>query len=127
MPRSRSEPFLLMGYGDNSTIGLATVTTFDRAERIRRAVKGLAVVWGAALVSIFIPVAHFLLVPGFALVGVFVFTKRTRTREETESIHGTCPDCGHEQDFDSAGGWHPPHHVTCKHCYRLLTAMMRQP
>ncbi len=122
MPRSRSEPFLLTGYGDNSTAGVATVTTFDRAERIRRAVKGLAVAWGAALVSIFSPVAHFLLVPGFALAGVFVFTKRIRTGEVTESIHGTCPNCGHEQDFDSSSDWRLPMHLTCANCSRLLTA-----
>ncbi len=123
MPRSRSELLLLTGYGDNSTTGVATVTTFDRAERIGRAAKGLAVAWGAALVSIFIPVAHFLLVPGFALVGVFVFAKRTRTREVTESIHGTCPHCGEEQDFDSSSLWHlGPMHLTCANCSRLLTA-----
>ncbi len=122
MPRSRSEPFLLTGYGGDSTPGVATVTTFDRAEGIRRAVKGLAVAWGAAVVSIFIPVAHFLLVPGFALAGVFVFTKRIRMREVAESIHGTCPNCGHEQDFNPSGDWHLPMHLTCANCSRLLTA-----
>ena len=122
MPRSRTEPFLLTGYDDNCTTGVATVTTFDRAERIRRAVKGLTVAWGAALVSIFIPVAHFLLVPGFALAGVFVFAKRTRAGDVTESIHGTCPHCGHEQDFDSSSHWHLPMHLTCANCSRLLTA-----
>ena len=122
MPGSRSEPFLLTGYGDNWTTGVATVTSFDRAERIGRAVKGLAVAWGAALVSMFIPVAHFLLVPGFVLAGVFVFTKRARTREVTESIHGICPDCGHEQDFDSSSDWHLPMQLTCANCSRLLTA-----
>ncbi len=122
MPGSRSEPFLLTGYGKNSTTGVATVTTFERAERFRRAVKGLAVAWGAALVSFFIPIAHLLLVPGFVLTGVFVFTKRTRARDVTESIHGTCPNCGHEQDFDSSSDWHLPRHLTCANCSRLLTA-----
>jgi uncharacterized protein involved in cysteine biosynthesis len=47
--------------------------------------KGLALAWGAAAVSVFIPVAHFLLVPGFAVAGVVIFVKRMRDREATRA------------------------------------------
>jgi len=119
---SRIEPFLLDGYGENSTRGTATVTSFHRADRLARAGKGLALAWGAALAGAFIPVAHFLLVPGFAVVGVVIFVKRIRDREATRAVHGTCPDCGHEQDFDFSESWRPPGHLDCGNCGRLLRA-----
>ncbi len=114
--------FLLAGYGETTTQGVAQVVTFDRRQRLARAGKGLGVLWGAGLVSVFIPVAHFLLVPGFALAGVVVFARRMRVAEVTHSIHGRCPDCGLEQDFGSAGRWKPPVTVACRGCSRRLTA-----
>jgi hypothetical protein len=82
----------------------------------------VAVAWAAAVVSVFIPVAHFLFVPGLALAGIVIFIKRIQARETAESIHGICADCGHEQDFDFSGPWHPPGHLSCGHCGRLLRA-----
>ncbi len=122
MPQTRIEEFVLTGYGDTTTSGEATVLQFDRAERIARAGKGLAMAWGAALVSVFIPVAHFLLVPGFFLAGLVVFGKRMRRRAVVDTVRGACPDCKHEQAFDTSTGWHLPMHLTCANCHRLLTA-----
>ncbi len=122
MPQSRTEKFVLTGYGDSTTAGEATVVHFDRAERMARAGKGLAMAWGAALVSLFIPVAHFLLVPGFFLAGLVVFAKRMRRGVVVDSVHGTCPDCNHEQPFDVSSDWRLPMHLTCANCHRLLTA-----
>ncbi len=122
MPESRTEQFVLTGYGDSTTAGEATVVHFDRAERVARAGKGLAMAWGAALASVFIPVAHFLLVPGFLLTGLAVFVKRTRRRAVVDTVRGSCPDCRHEQAFDTSSVWHLPMHLTCANCHRLLTA-----
>ncbi len=122
MPQSRTEEFVLTGYGATTTSGEATVLHFDRAERIARAGKALAMAWGAALVSVFIPVAHFLLVPGFFLAGLVVFVKRMRRRVVVDTVRGACPDCEHEQRFDAPGAWRLPVHLTCANCHRLLTA-----
>ena len=122
MPETRTEKFILTGYGDTTTSGEATVLQFDRAERIARAGKGLAMAWGAALVSVFIPVAHFLLVPGFFLAGLVVFAKRMRRKVVVDAVRGACPDCEHEQRFDAPGVWRLPMHLTCANCHRLLTA-----
>ena len=122
MPETRSEFLVLSGYGGTTTDATATVVSLDPPERAARALKGAGLAWGAAAVSVFIPLAHFLLVPGFALAGVVIFIKRTRLRETVESIHGICPDCGHEQDFDCSGRWRPPGHLGCGNCGRLLRA-----
>ena len=127
MPQTRTEKFVLTGYGDTTTSGAATVLQFDRAERIARAGKGLAMAWGAALVSVFIPVAHFLLVPGFFLAGLLVFGKRMRRRAVVDTVRGACPDCNHEQTFDVSSNWRLPMHLTCANCSRLLTAMRTSP
>ena len=93
------------GYGDSVTAGVAEVVTFAKAEEIVRAWNGLAPLWGAALASVLISVAHVLLVPGFAVASVVVFVGRLRTSERTRSMVGSCPDCG-PPDFGSAGLWH---------------------
>ncbi len=122
MPRSRIEKFVLTGYGDSTTAGEATVVHFDGGERMARAGKGLAMAWGAALASVFIPVAHFLLVPGFFLAGLVVFVKRMRRKVVVDTVRGACPDCNHDQSFDTANDWCLPMHLTCANCSRLLTA-----
>ena len=122
MPEFRTEKFILTGYGGSTTAGEATVMHFDGAERIARAGKELAIAWGAALVGVFIPVAHFLLVPGFFLAGLIVFAKTVRRRVVVDTICGRCPDCRHEQNFDTSTAWHLPMHLTCANCQRLLTA-----
>ena len=124
MPESRTEKFVLTGYGDATTAGEATVVHFEGAERMARAGKGLAIAWGAALVSVFIPVAHFLLVPGFFLAGLVVFAKRMKHKVVVDTVRGVCPDCNHEQEFDSSGDWQLPTHLTCADCQRLLTATL---
>ena len=122
MPRSRIDKFVLTGYGDSTTAGEATVVHFDGSERMARAGKGLAMAWGAALASVFIPVAHFLLVPGFFLAGLVVFVKRMRRKVVVDTVRGACPDCNHDQSFDTANDWGLPMHLTCANCSRLLTA-----
>ncbi len=122
MPRSRIEKFVLTGYGDSTTAGEATVVHFDGGERMARAGKGLAMAWGAALASVFIPVAHFLLVPGLFLAGLVVFVKRMRRKVVVDTVRGACPDCNHDQSFDTANDWCLPMDLTCANCSRLLTA-----
>ncbi len=125
MPRSRTEKFVLTGYGESTTAGEATVVHFDGGERMARAGKGIAMAWGAALVSVFIPVAHFLLVPALFLAGLVVFAKRMKRRVVVDTVRGACPDCNHEQTFDTSTVWRLPMHLTCANCHRLLTASPR--
>ena len=118
----RRQRFVLMGYSDQATAGVVDVRSFDHAERLVRASKGLGLAWAGAVVGFFIPVAHFLLVPGFFIGGVVLFRSRLGSREIADSMTGSCPDCGLKQDFGSAGRWEPPHTVTCNGCHRSLTA-----
>ncbi len=110
------------GYSDNVTAGEATVVVFDRAGRWGRALRGLVVVWAVAAATALIPVAHFLLVPGFALFGLVVFVKRLRTPTVATAVTGSCPDCSLEQSFDAGGTWQLPRTLNCSGCGRALKA-----
>src|SRR5207237_8985194 len=62
-PTTRIQPFLLSGYHGEPTRGSVTIQAFDREQRFRRAVAGLGKWWGIGLLTVLIPVAHFVLVP----------------------------------------------------------------
>ena len=67
----RHVPFILTGYHGAPTHGTAAIQVFSREQRWRRALTGLGKWWGVALLSVFIPIAHFLLVPSFLIYGMF--------------------------------------------------------
>ena len=110
----------LTGYGSQRTTATAELVTFDRRQRLRRAWLGLASWWAMSVVSILIPVAHFALVPGFFLFGMYSFVRRRSTAEVAVSIHGACPDCDHEQAFDPPDSWTDRPNFTCSKCHRSL-------
>jgi hypothetical protein len=110
----------LSGYSGESGRAWVRVVRYDRGARTRRALQELAAAWGAALASVFIPVAHFALVPAFLAYGVYGFAVRVRAAEVALAARGTCPDCGREQALDIAGPWRVPRFVSCQGCQRSL-------
>ena len=117
---TRVQPIALNGYHGSPTSGSVTIHTFDREQRLRRAVAGLGKWWGVAVLCVFIPVAHFILVPSFLAYGAWQFFQRAGTVELATDARGTCPDCGAEQALELAPRWRVPQPVTCRHCHRGL-------
>jgi hypothetical protein len=113
-------PLVLTGYHGPPTPAALLVASFDGRQRVRRAITGLGACWGAMVVSVFIPVAHFVLVPSWFVAGIWVFFRRLRTAQRVRGVHGRCPDCGTEQDFE-LGSTRFPQSVTCGSCHRGLT------
>jgi len=113
-------PLTLSGYHGAPTRVTLLVDRFDRAARVRRALKGLGGFWGAMVVSVFLPVAHFVLVPSFFFIGIWQCVRRLKMTERVRGAHGRCPDCGTEQDFE-LGSSRVPQSVTCGSCHRGLT------
>jgi hypothetical protein len=116
----RQQEFLLNGFAPTPGHGRATVITYDRPARWQRALKALGKWWGIALLSVFIPVAHFVLVPSFFLFGLLQFSQRLGAVEVPADAHGKCPDCGAEQPLELATQWRVPQLVTCRQCHRGL-------
>jgi hypothetical protein len=120
-PALAQRALILTGYHGAPTPARLLIATFDAAQRLRRAVKALLGFWGAMVVSVFLPGAHFVLVPGFFGVGIWQFFRRLRQGEQVRGAHGICPDCGVEQDFELGGRLRLPQAVQCRSCQRGLT------
>jgi len=108
------------GYAAQKTDASVEVIRFDRKARVRRAVSALALWWAAALASVFIPIAHFALVPGFFIYGIVAARQRLKHEIVATRVEGTCPDCGAAQQFEAAGPWAPPVETACRQCSRRL-------
>jgi len=96
-----TQTYQLTGYSQTPTTATVTIRSFDKPERMRRALKGLGTFWAAALGSVFIPVAHFLLVPSFLLYGIYTFFERLNADKIVVIAEGMCPDCGKQQSGDA--------------------------
>ncbi|MFI5207737.1 MAG: hypothetical protein ACHQX4_06935 [Gemmatimonadales bacterium] len=89
--------------------------------RFGRAVAGFGLWFLAAIVAVFIPVAHLILVPLFLVAAFVTLIVRAGTAVLVRSASGICPDCGTEQQLEISGAWRLPKDVTCRNCHRRLT------
>ena len=97
------------------TPGEVKIQTFSKKEKGMRALKSLGIFWGAAVASILIPFAHFILVPGFLLAGVAVPFYIYSTDNIILEGAGVCPKCAESLVIHrSAHKW--PLREICKHC-----------
>ncbi len=87
-------PILIENDAGVARAGSLQVRMFSNRERWLRALKMLALMWLLAVVTLFIPIAHFVLVPGFLLAGPVTAVMRYRVSENVESATGECPVCG---------------------------------
>lgn len=99
-PRATSVPALIEYLGRDSTRATAELVRRSRRERTSRAVLGWAACWGLAIVAIFIPVLHFVLVPALVIAGPLVARSRWRERATVLGVRGPCPGCGAPQQTE---------------------------
>lgn len=114
----------LEAFGGPLTHATAVLVSQNPGQRLVRAIAILAGCWAAAIASVFIPVAHFLLVPGFAVLGVALAVFRGRERERLLGVHGVCPRCGRAQELGRGERQGDRTWVTCPACFtRLLVTI----
>ena len=111
----------LRGYSSSETDAVVEVEPLAPGSRVGRAIGGFFAWFGAAIVTAFIPVAHFLLVPICVLAAFVALIVRLGTEVRIHAAVGKCPDCGAEQQLDLHGSWRLPKDVTCRNCHRRLT------
>ncbi len=78
----------------NAAEGQLFLTGYTAADRTRRAVIALVACLLGAGVAVFIPIAHFFLVPALLIAGPVLFYTRYRQAEALERVEGVCPRCG---------------------------------
>src|SRR5437867_5561557 len=91
------------------------------AQRLGRALAGLGMCWALALGGLFIPVAHFILVPTFVVAGIIVTVKRAREDRRLVLLRGVCPRCGAAQVFKPGGRFATGRCGDCPKCHGILT------
>ena len=83
--------------GKPSTSAEVDLIRRPRAERMRRATLAWAACWGLAIVAVFIPLLHFILVPALLIAGPLVARARWREKATVLVARGVCPGCEHRQ------------------------------
>jgi hypothetical protein len=109
-------PVTLTVFGAAPTQATATLVPLGPGRRLARALAALAACWAAAVVAVFIPVAHFLLVPALAIAGPVWACFRLRERQRLVRVRGTCPRCGRSQEFVPGGTVERRPAVDCPGC-----------
>ena len=114
MLRGTGQPVALID-GSRRASGEVRIARWDKRARLLRAAKAWATLWVLAVLSVLLPVAHFVLVPGFLIAGPIVAFKRLRQESGVLGGEGTCPSCGKGMSIDvHADEW--PLYAICQGC-----------
>ena len=110
-------PTHLTAFGHQPSPARALIVEQTPGQRFARTLGGLGMFWGLALVSVFIPVAHFVLVPTFVVAGIVMAIKRAREDRRLLWVRGACPRCGAEQELKPGGRFVDGRTFDCPSCH----------
>ncbi len=111
----------LTAFGYEPSPVTAVVVVQPPGTRFARVLGGLGMFWGLGLVSVFIPIAHFVLVPTFVLGGIAMAIVRAREDRRLILLQGACPRCGAAQEFRPGGRFADGRSFDCPKCHGTLT------
>jgi hypothetical protein len=115
----------LTAFGHPPSPALAVIVEQAPGQRVARTLAGLGMFWGLALGSVFIPVAHFVLVPTFVVAGIVMAVKRAREDRRLLRVRGACPRCGAVQELSPGGRFVDGRSFDCPTCHGNLTLATR--
>jgi hypothetical protein len=111
---------ILSGTDSHKAPGKAFFHTWTAQEAQQRGVKAWVACWLAAIPSLFLPIAHFFLVPGFLILGPIMFIYFKKMTTKILEIRGPCPYC--QQIFttkNQPNQW--PMDACCDACRRTFS------
>jgi len=114
-------PATLSAFGAPPRLVTATVLQQSSQRRATRALAALGVFWGLAAVAVFLPVAHFVLVPAFLAAGAITAGLRLREDRRLLSVRGVCPRCHVDQEFPAEQRFSQEQTLDCPRCHTHLT------
>ena len=85
-----------------------------------RAIKTLLLFWLIAAVCVLIPIAHFILVPGFFIGGMVAASRKWKRTAEGIDAEGICPVCQNAVTIDLEKSAELPQWRTCPQCSESL-------
>jgi hypothetical protein len=111
----------LTAFGYEPSPVTAGVVVQPPGTRFGRILGGLGMFWGLGLASVFIPVAHFVLVPTFVVGGIVMAFVRAREDRRLILLQGACPRCGAAQEFRPGGRFADGRSFDCPKCHGTVT------
>jgi hypothetical protein len=102
-----------------STTGVVITRRYDEKERNRRMIKYGGGCFLAAIFSIFLPLIHFVLVPGFLIAAITMVVINSRPAN-IESAKAKCPQCGVDFVISKGKPVFPLEDV-CASCHHKIT------
>ncbi|HTR97909.1 MAG TPA: hypothetical protein VMH61_08410 [Candidatus Acidoferrales bacterium] len=94
------------------------VESRDRRARLVRAARTLGACWGLAVVAIFLPVLHFVLVPLLLVLGPALGWSRLNEAHSLLRASGSCPGCGGALELKLGQRWRERTMLRCPACGR---------
>ena len=106
--------------GEPPTVAKAVVHEWSMFERFKRAALGLSVMWLLGGASVFFPILHWVLVPAFFILGPVAGVMRFTEQQQLVSMHGSCPRCKVERDYELRLRFNGKRTFTCDGCGNLI-------
>ena len=78
---------------NQSTTGFVERREYTFAERMTRGLKIAGVLWLVAVVTLFVPILHFILVPSFLILGIVFGWAAWHDKAEVIRGEFICPNC----------------------------------
>lgn len=113
MSTAESRPIRIESNDGEATTGTLHITKYSHKERVLRAVKVLALMWALAAAAVLIPIAHFVLVPGFFVAGPVMAFMRYRVTDHPDNATGECPVCKEAMEISLEPNAHLPLWTYC--------------
>jgi len=85
-----------------------------------RVAAAVGACWGLALAAVFIPIAHFVLVPALVITGIITGVSRAREEWAIVGVRGDCPRCEWAEGFRVSGRLTRERDVSCPRCHTNL-------
>jgi hypothetical protein len=106
-----------------ATVGSLQTTHYDPHDCIKRALQRLGFFWLLAGGSLFIPLAHFVLAPGFLIAGLVTAYLTFKTTQVRNHTTGTCPACNEDIKISMDARDELPKWTYCPVCNAPLRIM----
>ena len=106
--------------GKEPSAAVVSLRRRSRRERVVAVARTWAICWLAAVVAVFLPVLHFILVPALLIGGPFYALSMRHEHATLLSARGPCPACGAEVRHTQQRRAVPSVALRCDGCGRAL-------
>jgi len=114
-------------HGRPATEAQLEVRHWGPRQRLMRALQGLGMCWGSAVLAVLLPVLHWVLVPSLLIGGPILAFLRYQEQTTVLAARGPCPACSVELAFALGQASRRRMLLRCEHCGRGITLEVTRP